>query len=93
MPYLIYEWTTRTDWGLMVEELKTFKAAQKSDKEMVRRLNLIEKENPRRRLYNLTNALKNTHNYIEKDPRFRVKKEGLRKALEGLETVTLDMFK
>ena len=77
----------------MVEELSTFKAAQKSDKEMVRRLKLIEKENPRRRLFNLTNATRNTHSYIEKDTRFNAKKEGLRKALAGLETVTLDMFK
>lgn len=93
MPYLIYTWTTQSDWGLMVEKLTTFKAAQKSDKEMVRRLNFIQKDNPHRRLYKLTNALKSTHYYIEKDTRFREKKEGLRKALEDLETVTLDMFK
>ena len=60
---------------------------------MLRLLTIMEKEGPQRRLYNLTNSLKTTHKHINKNSRFAEKREALRLALDGLETLTLEMFK
>ena len=91
VPHILYEWGTPSQWGLCIEPLDYFKEAQlSSDKEMRRLLTKMQKEGDRRRLYNLTNSLLTTHTHISKDGRsISAKKEGLRKALDGLETITL----